>query len=319
MKDEREQSTKMLTHQVAKSKRESEPIVEGYHAQRRALNALTYTEQYELKDKIENCAHTRRCQSPWCSHCRPNCKDAIRKQMEQKPVQAIKKIYQKLTGLKIDVNDPACSDFMNDNLFHVSGYIGLFSWDADLVKKGIEFDRRRWKKIKERKLSSSFSVAGNYELELVNFKALLNTNNDDSQKKKIQIRQLVDFSKKMGWIKGNEDAAILLHWHGITDGTKQDLAKAFGTDFYFDGKKLFKVNDSGVYIQKFHLNQAFETNLNKISSYGIKNPTRYKHSFIGSDVGDELMLKQELSDLVSIYDQVQGRSWRSLILSHTIG
>jgi hypothetical protein len=56
-----------------------------------------------------------------------------------------------------------------------------------------------------------------------------------------------------------------------------------------------------------------------MASYAVKSATRYKHTFIGSDVGNELMLQSELSGLIVLYDQIQGRNWRSLLFTHTVG
>jgi hypothetical protein len=228
-------------------------------------------------------------------------------------------VFEAQTGKTANIEDTNYSNFMNNKLVHVSGYVGLFSINAGLVKSGIKCDRHRWKKIKERKTNRPFWIAGNYELELVNFKLLLHTTNEDNAKKQKQIRQIYDYSKQQGWIVWHEDAALLLHWHGISNASKDTLTEVIGSDYYMDGTKLYNMHESGLFVQKFHLDKPFKKNLDKISSYGIKNATRYKHSFIGSDAGDELMLKQELSDLVSTYDEVQGRNWRSLMLSHTIG
>ena len=56
-----------------------------------------------------------------------------------------------------------------------------------------------------------------------------------------------------------------------------------------------------------------------MASYALKSATRYKHSFISNDVGNELMLQSELAGLIDLYDQIQKRNWRALMFTHSIG
>jgi hypothetical protein len=112
---------------------------------------------------------------------------------------------------------------------------------------------------------------------------------------------------------------VLLHWHALTNADEDKLEQAVGDAYGLDGDRLFKTGKTGLYVQGLHSNKAFDENVKKIASYALKSATRYKHSFVGSDVGDELMLKSELGRLIQLYHAVQGRSWRSLVLNHSIG
>ena len=71
--------------------------------------------------------------------------------------------------------------------------------------------------------------------------------------------------------------------------------------------------------QNLHQDKLFDVNISKMASYAVKSATRYKHSFIGSDVGNELMLQSELAGLIGLYDQIQKRNWRALMFTHTVG
>lgn len=318
LKEQRGQITTEMSEAMAKMNRDPFDYVEGYHALPRALDALRQTDRGDLANKIENCQHTARCQSPYCQRCRRVFVDSVKNQMLQK-IANDDAIYEILAGKDADLDDDDYSRYMNDHLHHISGYAGLFRIDPETVRHGIKHDRNRWIRIKQRKTNRSYWLVGNYELELVNFKGLQNANNDGSSKKQIQIQQLYRYSKQRGWIDHEDDVAVLLHWHGITNASKDALTETTGTDYFLDGAKLYKMHDCGLFVQSLHKDKPFKKNLGKIASYGIKNATRYKHTLVGSDVGDELMLKKELSDLVSVYDQVKGRDWSGLRLSHQIG
>ena len=54
-------------------------------------------------------------------------------------------------------------------------------------------------------------------------------------------------------------------------------------------------------------------NLKRVCGYGFKNVYRFKYNFIGSDYKNgEYLSKDELGRLVSLYDEVKGRGYRSL-------
>jgi hypothetical protein len=53
-------------------------------------------------------------------------------------------------------------------------------------------------------------------------------------------------------------------------------------------------------------------NWGKMSSYCFKAATRFKHSYRGNDIGKEPMTAEELSSLITLYREVQGRQYRGL-------
>ena len=112
---------------------------------------------------------------------------------------------------------------------------------------------------------------------------------------------------------------VLLHWHAVTNATEEALEDVLGDAYWLDGERLFKTSRSGVYVQNLHRNKLFDVNIHKMARYALKSATRYKHSFIGNDVGNELMLQSELAGLIDLYDQIQKRNWRALMFTHSIG
>jgi len=319
LKDNRFEDAVRIMREAARLDRTHEEHVAGYHVRTRVQNALRYIENDKLADKIRDCSRSARCQSLWCSDCRRTAADAIERQMRKRLVDD-EDLYRILSGeVEIDRESDAFNSHMNSSIHHVSGYVGLVSLDADNVRKGLEFDKRRWKRIRERKHSSSFWIAGNYELELVNYRYLLQSTNPGSDKKQLQIAQLLKHSIDQGWITKGENIGVLLHWHAVSNADKRQLEDAIGTAYWLGDQRLYKSGSSGLYVQRLHASKSFDKNIQKLASYALKSATRYKHSFTGSDVGDELMLNSELGALIGLYHSIQGRSWRSLVLTHSMG
>jgi len=122
-----------------------------------------------------------------------------------------------------------------------------------------------------------------------------------------------------GWINKGDNVGVLLHWHAVTNATEEALEDVLGDAYWLDGERLYKTSAPGVYVQSLHSTKSFDVNIGKMASYALKSATRYKHTFIGSDCGDELMLQSELSGLINLYHQIQKRNWRALLFTHTIG
>jgi hypothetical protein len=319
LKAQRLEDAERIMREAARLHRHEEEHVAGYHVRTRVQNALRYVEATDLADSINNCSRSARCQSLWCADCRRTAAQSIETQMRKRIIDE-EDLYLTLSGsTEIDRSKPDFNTYMNSEHRHVSGYVGLFSLDQDKIEQGLSFDRRRWKKIKERKSNTKFWIAGNYEFELVNYRYLLQRTNQDSEKKQKQIQQLLAYSIEQGWIKRTEGVGVLLHWHALTNANDVKLEQALGDAYWLDDERLFKTGKTGLYVQGLHANKGFDENVQKIASYALKSATRYKHSFIGSDVGDELMLKSELGRLIQVYHGVQGRSWRSMVLNHSIG
>jgi hypothetical protein len=153
--------------------RQEEDHVAGYHVRTRVQDALRYIEKNDLADRIKSCSRSARCQSLWCADCRRTAAQTIETQMRKRTVDE-EELYRILSGsTEIDRSQFDFDTHMNAEHRHVSGYVGLFSLDQDKVEQGLTFDRKRWKKIKERKGNAKFWIAGNYEFELVNYRYLL--------------------------------------------------------------------------------------------------------------------------------------------------
>lgn len=314
-KEHRHEQYRRILLAMAGEERTNEEHVSGYHVRQRVKNALTHTGNSVLWHKIKACSRSSRCQSLWCGHCRNSAANAVETQIRKRLIdeEAI------FGGTSLDRTSSEFNDHMNANHRHVSGYVGVFSLDQASVLAGLQFDRKRWKKLKERKTDRAFWIAGNYEMELVNYRFLVSSLNTESKKKQKQIAQLLSYSRDMGWINKGDNVGVLLHWHAVTNATEEALEDVLGDAYWLDGERLYKTSAPGVYVQSLHSNKSFDVNIGKMASYALKSATRYKHTFIGSDFGNELMLQSELSGLINLYHQIQKRNWRALLFTHTIG
>ena len=313
----RHEDFRRLLLAMASETRTNEEHVSGYHVRQRVQNALTHTGNSALWHKIKACSRSSRCQSLWCGHCRQSAAKAVETQIRKRLIDE----EAMLAGTSLERSSPEFNNHMNTNHRHVSGYVGVFSLDQASVLAGLAFDRNRWKKLKERKTNRAFWIAGNYEMELVNYRFLMSSMNSESVKKQHQIGQLLSYSHDMGWISQGDNVGVLLHWHAVTNATEDDLVDVLGGAYWINNERLFKTSAPGVYVQNLHQDKLFDVNISKMASYALKSKsaTRYKHSFIGSDVGDELMLQSELAGLIDLYDQIQKRNWRALMFTHTVG
>lgn len=296
----------------------SEDHVAGRHVKTKVQDALSSCDNDVLANTIKQCSKsTKRCQSMWCARCRTAVSNSLYNKIKKRSLDA-ESVYKTLHGT-IDPASKSFNDYMNSEHRHVSGYVGLFSLDNESVIDGLKFDRKRWKKIKERNHTTKFWITGNYELELVNFHLLINSANTGSVKKQKQMEQLLPFSIKNGWIKQSEEIGVLLHWHATTNAKSDEITRAVGDTYFIDGVRSFKTSESGLYVQSLHKNKSFDENIKKISSYAFKSATKYKHTFVGSDVGNKSMSESDLNKLITLYHCIQGRNWRSIMFNHTVG
>ena len=314
-KASRHEDHRRLLLAMASETRINEEHVSGYHVRQRVQNALTHTGNSALWRKIKECSRSSRCQSLWCGHCRNSAAKAVEAQIRKRLIDE----EAMFDSASLDRSSSEFNDHMNSKHLHASGYVGVFSLDQAAVLAGLEFDRKRWKKLKERKTDRAFWIAGNYEMELVNYRFLVSSHNAESVKKQKQIGQLLSYSHDMGWISQGDNVGVLLHWHAVTNATEDDLVDVLGDAYWINNERLFKTSAPGVYVQNLHQDKLFDMNISKMASYAVKSATRYKHSFIGSDVGNELMLQSELAGLIYLYDQIQKRNWRALMFTHTVG
>lgn len=245
------------------------------------------------------------CQSLWCLNCR----------------KMVTKIYERNVRNHLSLNGkslrlyPPNVEYKNDDFHHITGVVGLSNFNFDDVQRMIKKDSTVWRRIRRNveKIDPKYSpfIETVYELELVNWIHLNNSTESDFKKKQIQqLRQ---------HYKTDNSTFLFVHFHSITNLSKQQIDDVF-KDYYFVGDKpLIKHNQTnGLYVQSLRNKQTLDRNIEKMCSYPFKSPIRYKHSFRGSDYkSGELFEFEELSKLMKIYQRFQKRSWRGLFRSVT--
>lgn len=245
------------------------------------------------------------CQSLWC----PNCRKMVTKIYERNV-----RSHLSLNGKSLRLYPPNIK-YKNDDFHHITGVVGLSDFNFDDVQRMIKKDSTVWRRIRRNveKIDPKYSpfIETVYELELVNWIHLNNSKGTDFKKKQIQqLRQ---------HYKTDNSTFLFVHFHSITNLSKQQIDDVF-KDYYFVGHKpLIKHNQTnGLYVQSLRNKQTLDRNIEKMCSYPFKSPIRYKHSFKGSDYkSGELFEFEELSKLMKIYQRFQKRSWRGLFRSVT--
>ena len=238
------------------------------------------------------------CQSLWCPNCR----------------KIVSKIYEDKIRSHLSIRlHPKDKPYENSDLHHLSGVVGVCVVNYDEVEKLIKKDNVIWKRVRRnvQKLHPKFSpfIESVYELELVNW-IHLNTSSQ-SDFKKSQMRELIRH------FKPQNNLMVFVHFHSITNLTKDQIDEVFKDYYFIDGKPLIKTNKkNGLYVQSFRSTQSLDLNIEKLCSYPFKDPIRYKHSFKGSDYQNgEYFEDEELSSLMKLYQRFQKRNWRGLFRS----
>lgn len=247
----------------------------------RLKDALFEVDNIDLFNRIISCDAGQRCASLWCNHCR--------NQAAQSSEKSIKSHIEKY-------------QLLNQSLLHLTAPVGLCDLSVSSVKNILKEDGLRWKRIRKRQ---SFWIEATYEFELVNLNFLMRSSGSEFKKK--QIHHLVQHYR----IPDKE--FLFVHWHGITDLTENKIGSVFRQEYHFGRDRLIKTSSSGLYIQKLHEDKSLDNNIKKISSYPFKSVYRFKHSFKGSDYSNgEYFTNTELGNIVTLYQNIQGRQWRSL-------
>lgn len=263
----------------------------------------------DLADKIENCGRGKKCQSIWCESCRNNAAETLKNK--------VKKQISTKYGSKHD------EKFVSDNLLHVTGHCEVCRFDIDSLGQAIERDKIRWRKMRERKASSGIWGIATYEFELIDFKFMLRSNEDE--KKQAALAQMIKQARTQGSLSKDDNHVLWVHWHGIFGATKNQIEKMVGDLYHVEYEKLKngetiivkervkKTSESGLFVQNLRVSNSLEKNIAGLTSYNFKNAIRYKHTFAGSDYksGEEID-RQDLGRLVKLYSDVQGSNWRSL-------
>lgn len=266
-------------------------VSEKWEVRDRAVDALHWTGHHELASSIAGCRAGARCGSLWCPDCR---------------FRTVENHHEKVA------RTCRINGWGNDDLWHVTAHMGVSRVDAEDVLQLLEDDDAKWRRFRHR--CEGLWVNGVYEFELVSYKKLMQSNDEDSPVKKRQLKQMIDASgKKL------DDVFVYVHWHGLSN---QHPGQWLKQDYHLWNEvtnsleKAYRANASGVYVQALNNKNSFSHNLSKLNSYPFKNAVRFKHSFVGSrytsktdDVG---MTNEELSSLVRLYHEVQGYQKRRL-------
>ena len=287
---------------------------DAWNLRERALRSLNENDKHDVSSKISNCTRFRNgrreavCGSLWCVPCR-----------EAATLAAYNRVDKHIKK----------REYANHNLQHITGVVGLCNFNVGSLEQILNQDRLRWRRIRRRfsqsgkledggannhssgtpeEIHHSFWLELVYEFELVNWQFLKGSTKDEYKQK--QIEHLKTAFPDVG------EKFLFVHFHGITSLNYEQLKEACGDEYYHSGSKLVKTNDAGLFTQNLHANKPLQKNIEKMTSYPLKNPYGYKHSFKGNDHDTvEKFSSKELADLIVLYDDIQGRGWRSLFRS----
>ena len=287
-----------------------------YHKKKRILDAVKERDG-RLYEKLLTCYSTKRktynygkkaCRNIYCPSCRnwqayifqTNVRAKLKQEQIKKVITTKDDVLFSEETTFLDLlteNEPS-----NENYLNITGFIGLVEPTLEATQEAIDKDTNTWNKIRHNIKRLSYRplwVEVAYEFEIINWAYLRLAPESDFKKKQVeQMREAVGYTK-------NE--AILVHYHGITNLTKEELGLAFKDYYHIGGKPLIK-NDqtTGLYIQSLHKDKPFFTNVQKLTSYPFKQALRFKHSWIGSDhISGEPFTPEELYILINIYDKIK--------------
>jgi hypothetical protein len=251
----------------------------------KVLEALSFVDNGELSSKIKQCNQRSLCGSLWCLRCRGT-----------GATQTLKNNFER-------------HELSND-LLNITGFVALVPFDEDAVRNSLENDQKNWRSITRnlKKFDEPKWIEVAYEFELVNNMFLQRSDGSDVKKK--QMQQLLDRDRP------GTPLTILVHYHGLTNLTNDELVEVFGTRYFVGDKKLYKTSDDhGLYVQSMYESKSVEYNIDKLSSYPFKTATNFKHTYSGRDTGKEEFTMEELGKLATLYQNIQGRQYRSLMRS----
>ena len=269
---------------------------QSYFIKQRAVDALDEVGNHKLAKRIRNCRAGNSCQCLYCPSCRNKVANA----------QLAK--YTRHFEL---IDNPT-----NDNFNHISGVLGLASFNEKEARALIEADKRNFDAARRQiiKIDLYRFVEVAYEIELVDFRKLMRSNASDKKKKQVEL--LMGSSNRLM----SERLFLYVHFHGITNLSKEEIHQVFRQRYYADGQPIHNHDSvTGLYIQPFRSTQPLDENLKKLASYPFKNATRFKHSFEGKDTGEEPLTPSELGQLISIYHSVQKDRYKGLFRSLSNG
>ena len=258
------------------------------------------------------------CQSLWCQSCRKMAATTFRKRIQTRLDRGT---YQ--NGSLVDVSKhnglpvwmKTRGEYRNEDLLHITGVVGICKVDQNDLDELIKRDANRWRKVRYQLRKTPMDqerwIEASYEVELVNWMMLRNSNEDGSEIKKKQMRQLIDHYRI------SDHLLLFVHWHGVTNLSRSQLNTIFQKTYFVGKDRFVKTDkDSGLYIQRLHKDKSLEENITRISNYNFKNAIRFKHTFRGSNyTAGEYFSDDELCKLITIYQKIQKRDWKGLFRS----
>lgn len=319
-----------LEHLVVEAEKVDTETRERPYSKRYPLlltEALFSVGNAELRGRIESCSNHPRfvgkrykgvCQSPWCSGCRNHLYLRHYSKVHQRLSHGrhIKTQYEEETPLLYTETKEkfVTTSYVNKDLRHITGVVGICPMKTNDLQRLIKDDTTKWRRIKRRlnkETDEVYWIEAVYELELVRWDKLRIA--PESDYKKRQMKMLIDNYGE----RYKREPFLFVHFHGLTNLHYDPLTRVFGKEYWIGDKRIPKTNPkTGLYVQGLHKNKLLEDNIRKITSYPFKNPTRYKHSFIGSDYKNgEFFEAEELGRLMTIYDDFIGRQGKTIFRS----
>lgn len=244
--------------------------------------------------RIKSCDDGTRCGSLYCSSCQTKAWEISSRRLFRHITKT------NMARIKASGN-------------HITGVVGITkSGDIDSVKSLIKKDRARLSHI-SRKMKSQFGTRDKwfeivYEIESVHVGLLAQS---DCEYKQSNISDLIDEYSLHG-----EVFLFFVHWHGVTNMTRDELLQVFGTAYLRKGKCLKKTDsDTGLYIQSFHEDKHLIDSCEVMARYALKNAVNFKLSYKGNDLGDVALDSVRFRELVECYQAISGRNFSSLFVS----
>lgn len=282
------------------------------------LVGLQQKRQFELRDNPDDYVKYDVCQSLWCQSCRKMAGNTFRKRIQTRLDRGT---YQ--NGSLIDVGKNGGlpvwkkirGEYRNEDLLHITGVVGICKVDQNELDKLIKRDVNRWRKVRYQLRKTPMDqerwIEAAYEVELVNWTMLRNSDDDGSEIKKKQMKQLIDHYRI------SDQLLLFVHFHGVTNLSRSQLKTIFQKTYFIGKDRFVKTDkDCGLYIQGLHKDKSLDENITRISSYNFKNAIRFKHNFRGRNYSaGEYFSDDELCKLITIYQKFQKRDWKGLFRS----
>lgn len=195
---------------------------------------------------------------------------------------------------------------------HITGVVGVT--DSTNINGALELLKKDRNKLNfiSKKMKGMFGFYRFfeicYEIEIVDVDLLYSTGCTYKQS------NVYDLTEEYG-LQGCR-YLFFIHWHGITNLTKDEVRRLFGKSYLRKGESLAKTDpDCGLYIQSFHQDKHLVDSFSVMSRYPLKTQTNYKLSYLGHDEGTIPIDSEQLKNLYEMYVEMSGRNFSSLFVS----